>query len=151
MTRYDYGFFSSMHISVILFPLLGLNMIFIEDCAATDWWVFPEILLIWSLGFIPIYKAALSKDRYLKFYKRFEKKDAQWHKKWKRTTILFFLGAVLSAAIGLIIVFCMFVPWKQMPRLSVITTFVVYALIMTKLIIEWYKTKNEIRSKYNHH
>ena len=39
-----------------------------------------------GLCYIPAYKAVLSNDRYLKYFKQFEKEDAKWHKKWKQIT-----------------------------------------------------------------
>ena len=57
-----------------------------------------------ALGYIPAYKAVFSKDRYLKYFKQFEKEDEQWHKKWKRITWVFCIGALITMAIGF---FCM--------------------------------------------
>lgn len=42
-----------------------------------------------SLGYIPAYRAVFSGDRYLKYFKQFEKEDEAWHKKWNRRTIAF--------------------------------------------------------------
>ena len=39
---------------------------------------------------------AIEKDCYLKYFKEFEKKDEQWHRKWKRISILFTIGMMLS-------------------------------------------------------
>ena len=50
-----------------------------------------------GLGYILAYKAVFSKDRYLKYFKEFEKKDAAWHSKWSRVTMGFCVGAVLMS------------------------------------------------------
>ena len=57
-----------------------------------------------SLGYIPAYRAVFSKDRYLKYFKQFEKENEQWHKKWKMITWAFCIGALITMAIGF---FCM--------------------------------------------
>ena len=66
------------------------------------------VLLIFSfpvaLGYIPAYRAVFSKDRYLKYFKQFEKENEQWHKKWKMITWAFCIGALITMAIGF---FCM--------------------------------------------
>ena len=66
------------------------------------------VLLIFSfpvaLGYIPAYRAVFSKDRYLNYFKQFEKEDEQWHKKWKLITWAFCIGALITMAIGF---FCM--------------------------------------------
>ncbi|WP_027453971.1 hypothetical protein [Segatella baroniae] len=53
-----------------------------------------------GIGYIPAYRAVFTKDKYLKYYKKFEKKDASWHKKWKWITIAFCIGSWIMLAIG---------------------------------------------------
>ena len=36
----------------------------------------------------------------LSYFKEFEKQDEEWHKKWKRNTILLFMGSIVSAAMS---------------------------------------------------
>ncbi len=61
------------------------------------------ILLIIPIGlaFIPAYKAVFSGDRYLEYFKQFEKEDEAWHKKWKRRTIAFCVGSVITTLLGI--------------------------------------------------
>lgn len=54
-----------------------------------------------GLGYIPAYKAVFSGNRYLKFYKLFEKEDEAWHKIWKRRTIAFCVGSVIATLLGI--------------------------------------------------
>ncbi|EFI70802.1 MULTISPECIES: hypothetical protein [Segatella] len=53
-----------------------------------------------GIGYIPAYRAVFTKDKYLKYHKKFKKKDASWHKKWKWITIAFFIGSWIMLAIG---------------------------------------------------
>lgn len=54
-----------------------------------------------GLCYIPAYRAVFSKDRYLKYFKQFEKEDEQCHKKWKRITWVFCIGSVVFAIGGI--------------------------------------------------
>ena len=54
----------------------------------------PLIIVDIFVIFKPFRKAVFDNDRYLKYYKIFEKKDAAWHRKWKRITIMLILGVV---------------------------------------------------------
>jgi uncharacterized membrane protein YidH (DUF202 family) len=54
-----------------------------------------------GLCYIPAYKAVFTNDRYLKYFKQFEKEDEQWHKKWKRITIAFCVGSVIVTLLGI--------------------------------------------------
>lgn len=53
-----------------------------------------------SLRHIPAYKAVLSNDVYLKYYKKFKKKDAKWHRKCKWMTVFFCIGSFFAMALG---------------------------------------------------
>lgn len=54
-----------------------------------------------GLCYIPAYKAVFTKDRYLKYFKQFEKEDEQWHRKWKRITIVFCIGSIIVTLLGI--------------------------------------------------
>ena len=58
-----------------------------------------------GLCYIPAYKAVFTNDRYLKYFKQFEKEDEQWHKKWKRITIAFCVGSVIVTLLGICMAF----------------------------------------------
>lgn len=45
-------------------------------------------------------KKVFKKNRYLDYFKRFERKDEQWHRKWKLITLVFSVCALLSVALG---------------------------------------------------
>lgn len=52
-------------------------------------------------GYLIAAKAVNSKHRCLKYFKKFEKKDKRWHKKWRLISIIFRLGGVTSIILGL--------------------------------------------------
>lgn len=53
------------------------------------------------LGDIPVNKAVFANDRYLKYFKQFEKEDEQWHRKWKRITLAFEIGSIVAISLGI--------------------------------------------------
>lgn len=53
-----------------------------------------------EVAYIPLKKGVFKNERYLKYFKKFEKKDEQWHKKWKRITIAFCLGCIILVILG---------------------------------------------------
>ncbi len=61
------------------------------------------IMIPIGLAYIPAYKAVFSNDKYLEYYKKFEREDSQWHKKWEKITLLFCLGSVTAIIIGIIV------------------------------------------------
>lgn len=63
------------------------------------------LLLATPIGvcYIPIYQAIFKKDRYLKYFKLFDKKDEHWHKKWGWITFVFCILSVATALFGLYI------------------------------------------------
>ena len=72
------------------------------------------VTLLWVaipiiLGYIPAYKAVFTNDRYLKYFKKFEKKDEAWHKKWKRRTTLFIIGGTTMVLLGIAAMFAILI------------------------------------------
>lgn len=53
-----------------------------------------------GIAYVPAYKAVFSNDRYLQYFKLFEKEDEQWHKKWKRRAIAFCIGGTIVSLVG---------------------------------------------------
>ena len=56
-----------------------------------------------GICYIPAYKAVFSNDRYMKYFKKFEKKDEHWHKKWKWITFLFAIGGMVTTIMGVVV------------------------------------------------
>lgn len=94
-----YSYFYSGYPTFLSFVLLGIMLRFCGEANhITRLFI---IALPIGLCYIPAYKAVFTNDRYLKYFKRFEKKDEQWHKKWKRITIAFCIGSVLTGILGI--------------------------------------------------
>ena len=53
-----------------------------------------------ELGYIPAYRAVFANNRYLQYFKQFEKEDEQWHRKWKRITLAFEIGSIVAIILG---------------------------------------------------
>lgn len=99
-TNHWFGFLYSFYPCGFAFILLGLgNRI---------WGNLPKgfvLLIIFGLlgvCYIPAYKTVYTKDRYLKYFRKFAKEDKHWHKKWSRITTLFCIIAILSFLGGII-------------------------------------------------
>ena len=94
-----FGYFYSGYFMFLSFVLLGIpDGIFggVNLIVAT-----AIIALPIALGYIPAYRAVFSKDRYLNYFKQFEKEDEQWHKKWKMITWVFCIGSVVFTIGGI--------------------------------------------------
>ena len=99
LAHHWFGYFYSGYFMFLSFVLLGIpDGIFggVNLIVAT-----AIIALPIALGYIPAYRAVFSKDRYLNYFKQFEKEDEQWHKKWKRITWVFCIGSVVFAIGGI--------------------------------------------------
>ena len=98
--RYNwFGYFYSGYSIFLSFVLLGIpDAMFggVDEIAAI-----AIIALPVGLCYIPAYKAVFSNDRYLKYFKQFEKEDAKWHKKWKQITWIFCIGSVVFTIGGI--------------------------------------------------
>ena len=66
------------------------------------------LLMPLVLCYIPAYKAVFLKDKYLQYFKQFEKEDEHWHKKWKRRTIDVHLGGYCIIFPGVRPILCHF-------------------------------------------
>ncbi len=100
LAHHWFGYFYSGYPTFFSFVLLGI--------ATKKLGSLSEVLVIIlaaipiGLCYIPAYKAVFTKDRYLKYFKQFEKEDEQWHKKWKRITIAFCIGSVIVMLLGIV-------------------------------------------------
>lgn len=101
MTDYIFGYISSSYSGFFSLLLLGIGQRYLGHLTPTQAIILIAIPL--AIGYIPIYKFVFRKDRYLKFYKDFEKNDLTWHKKWKRIIIAYCVGAILTDIIGFFI------------------------------------------------
>ena len=100
VAHYWFGYFYSCYPGFFSWLLLGIaSRVYGDEVKGM------VVLLIFSfpvaLGYIPAYRAVFSKDRYLNYFKQFEKEDEQWHKKWKMITWVFCIGSVVFTIGGI--------------------------------------------------
>ncbi len=53
------------------------------------------------VAYIPAYMAVFKNDRYLRYFEQFENENEHWHRKWKRITVFFIIGAIVSIFLGI--------------------------------------------------
>ena len=95
-----FGYFYSCYPAFLSFILLGV--VFRNFGKVSFLVVILTVAIPVGIFYIPAYQAVFSKDRYLKYFKQFEKKDKPWHQKWKRITILFCIGAIATVFLGIV-------------------------------------------------
>ena len=103
LAHHNFGAFYSIYPCIFSFVIEGLYIKFNGEMNTF------VILVIFAIPvgicYIPAYKAVFSNDKYLKYFKLFEKEDEHWHKKWKRITTAFILGAIASIIFGVYLCF----------------------------------------------
>ncbi len=67
---------------------------------------------IW-LRYMPANEAIFADDRYLKYFKEFEKMDKSWHRKWVMITWAFCVGGILAFFGGIIALFAIAIGWNN--------------------------------------
>ena len=98
-----FGYFYTGYTGFISLALLGVA---IRDFGNhNDFLMMALIGIPIGIGYIPAYRAVFSDDRYLQYFKQFEKEDEEWHLKWKRRTIAFCVGSVITTLLGIVAAF----------------------------------------------
>ncbi len=97
--NYWFGYLYSSYPGVFSFIIVGIADKAIGALSMATFVIFFGTPIV--LFYIPAYKAVFSKDKYLKYFKEFEKKDINWHRKWICITILFCIGAIIMTIIGI--------------------------------------------------
>ena len=95
-----FGYFYSCYPAFLSFILLGIVFRYFGKVSFLV--VILTVAIPVGIFYIPAYQAVFSKDRYLKYFKQFEKKDKPWRQKWKRITILFCIGAIATVFLGIV-------------------------------------------------
>lgn len=98
--NYWFGYLYSSYPGVLSFIIVGIADKIIGTLNIAMFAMFFGTPIV--LCYIPAYKAVFSKDKYLKYFKEFEKKDMYWHRKWKWITISFCIGAVIMTILGIV-------------------------------------------------
>lgn len=99
MANHWFGYLYSCYPGAFSFIIIGIADKTFETLNTAMFVVFFGTPII--LCYIPAYKAVFSKDKYLKYFKEFEKEDKNWHRKWKWITILFCVGSIIMTLIGI--------------------------------------------------
>ncbi len=100
LAHHNFDAFYSIYTCILSFVLQALYIKFNGEI--NTFVILITIAIPIGICYIPAYKAVFSKDKYLQYFKQFEKKDEHWHKKWKRITTAFILGAIASLLLGII-------------------------------------------------
>ena len=95
-----FGLFYSCYPAFLSFVLLGIYIKASDHLNSLVALCFLSIILI---AYIPAYWAVFLHDIYLQYFKKFEKNDEVWHKKWSRITMSFCGGGAVMAVMGLVI------------------------------------------------
>ena len=94
-----FGYFYSCYPGLLSFVLLGISDGVSESVNRIVTLLLVALPIV--LCYIPAYRAVFFKDRYLRYFKQFEKENEQWHKKWKLITIAFCIGSVVITIGGI--------------------------------------------------
>ena len=100
-----YMTFPIVTVASIICSLIGWDVVFYWEGG-----IIPiVILLIWGvlvfIGFRILTKALDDPRVYISYFREFEKQDEEWLRKWKRNTVLLFVGGLLSVALSICFVF----------------------------------------------
>lgn len=66
-------------------------------------WLIPIVPI--AAWWYPAQRAVFHKDRYLKYFKQFEKEDKHWRRKWMLITLAFLGGSILTEVLGMYLFF----------------------------------------------
>lgn len=96
--KYWFEYFSAGYPALISFIILGVVLRAFNDISKLSLFLIVAIPI--GLSCIPDHKYIYSKDKYIEYFRQFNKKDEQWHKKWKRISRVYFIGGILSYPLG---------------------------------------------------
>lgn len=101
----SFNFLCSSYLLCLLSIILGFVFKYVEDVSLT---------LIFLTAGIPtvichmlLCRAVFSKNRYIKYFKRFDKENEQWHRKWERRAIILYVCGIISPFLGIGFMWCM--------------------------------------------
>ena len=103
ITHFWFGFCYCMFPGGVAFDLSALIGKF-HGLLDTNIAMLIDILFV-GISFIPLYRAVFLNDRYLEYYKEFEKEDARWKRKWRWIARGFCLLAVTVALLSIVMAF----------------------------------------------
>lgn len=89
----------------IISKLIGWNIVLFWNNGIIGYSIVIMVGVLLYIGLTILTKALYDPHVYLSYFKKFKKRDEEWLKKWKRYTILLFVGNFVSAAMGIGFVF----------------------------------------------
>jgi len=99
-TRHWFGFLCAGYSACISFILLGLGNRLFGHLSL----IVVLFLIFGPIGFcyLCVNKAIYDKNHYMRYFRKFEREDEKWLRKWSGITTLFYLGSILSFIGGII-------------------------------------------------
>ena len=95
-------------IATIICSLIGWNNVVSWKDGIISIVIVLTVAVLTGIGVYKTTKTIVDPRVYLSYFKDFQKQDEEWLRKWKRYTILLFVGGFLSAALGIYFVFYSF-------------------------------------------
>lgn len=92
----------------IISSLIGWDVVLYWKDGTIRFVIILAIAVLTGVGLFKSTKVIDDPQVYLSYFKGFQKQDGEWLRKWKRYTILLFVGSLLSLAIGIGFVFYSF-------------------------------------------
>ncbi len=89
----------------IICKLIGWDIVLYWNNGIIGYSIVIMVAVLLFIGLTILTKPLNDPNVYLAYFKKFKKKDEEWLKKWKRYSILLFLGNFISAASGIGFVF----------------------------------------------
>lgn len=103
---YTYNGFMALPASIlsgIILSLMGVDLFFLWNGGLICMCNLLMVCVLMYLGLNKLTRTFDDSRIYLSYFKKFKKCDGEWHKKWKRNTILLFIGATISAVTSVVL------------------------------------------------
>ncbi len=99
LAHHLFGYFSTCYLGYFSFTFCGLYKYLTGEFSHGMLKVIIMGIPI-AIGFVPFHKAVFAGDRYLEFFREFEKRDDVWRRKWKWITVAYCVGGIIVAVLG---------------------------------------------------
>ena len=99
LAHHFFGYFSTCYLGYFSFTFCGLYKYLTGEFSHGLLKVIIMGIPI-AIGFVPFHKAVFAGDRYLEFFREFEKRDEVWRRKWKWITVAYCVGGIIVAVLG---------------------------------------------------
>lgn len=85
------------YLSPVILAVMGMSSE-LEYKIGPLWWL--PVIVVTGICYFPLYKYVLRKDRYVSFFRKYERKDEVWQKKWKIIAVIFIALSLPMLALG---------------------------------------------------